>query len=65
MINVSSFNYRQSFNIDQLIKLIYLALEKNIDNTVTDFIDSILPVNLRGKSGETTAEILKKINQTQ
>jgi hypothetical protein len=48
-------------DIKHLNELINVALEEGIDRRTKDFIDGIFPPELRGNSGEATAQILRKI----
>jgi len=41
--------------------LYFLPLEKGISKGEREFIDGIFPADLRGKSGEKTAEILRRL----
>lgn len=48
-------------DIDELLRLIDMALDKGIDRKTQNFIDAIFPPDLRGHSGEATANILRQI----
>lgn len=48
-------------DIDELLRLIDMALDKGIDPKTQNFIDVIFPPDLRGHSGEVTAGILRQI----
>jgi len=50
-------------DMNELIKLLYLALENGIDTKANNFIEGILPKKLRGNSGKTIAEFLNKIDK--
>ncbi|WP_027400009.1 hypothetical protein [Anaerovorax odorimutans] len=46
---------------EEMIKMIYEAKEKGLDNKTKEFIEGIFPTELRGSSGKITAEILQQI----
>lgn len=48
-------------DITELIDLIYIGLEKGIDKKAQEFIEGILPKNLRGTSGYVTAQKLREL----
>jgi len=51
-------------SLEELPEIVELALEKGIDDKARKFIDGIFPPELRGKSGEATAKILKELMVT-
>jgi len=48
-------------NPKELIDMVYMAKEKGLDSNTEEFIEGIFPKNLRGKSGEVTANMLLEI----
>jgi len=48
-------------NIKEMCELVDFASENELDKNVVDFMESIFPTSLRGKSGEMTAQILKEL----
>ena len=52
--------HAQSF--EDLPRVIDLALDKGIDAKTKDFIDGILPIELRGHSGEAAAKVLLELS---
>jgi hypothetical protein len=57
----NSIDYHAN-NEDEFIELIEVACEKGITNEAVNFIDGIFNKELRGNSGEITANILKEID---
>lgn len=49
-------------DINELNKLLYVAIEKGLDEKTQNFIEGILPTRLRGISGKEIADFLNKID---